>query len=123
VQLNSEPPLPHADIVSLLATGTTTSELAGSADALASRAAMLAVKQLYQKVFKRNAAPPPEETQKADSGSMLDRFDVELGALSNRSSGQDVKARFKVTDQVYLIGDIGVDGNFTGSLKYLIRFR
>lgn len=121
VQLSSEPPLPHADIVSLLATGTTTSELAGSADALASRAAMLAVTQLYHKIFKRNAAPPPEE--KADSGSVMDRFDVELGALSNRSSGQDVKARFKVTDQVYLLGDIGVDGNFTGSLKYLIRFR
>ena len=123
VQLNSEPPLPHADIVSLLATGTTTGELAGSADALASRAAMLAVKQLYQKVFKRGAAPPPDSTTKADTGSMLDRFDVELGALSNRSSGQDVKARFKVTDQVYLMGDLGVDGNFTGSLKYLIRFR
>ncbi len=123
VQLNSEPPLPHADIVSLLATGTTTSELAGSADALASRAAMLAVKQLYQKVFKRGAAPPPDSAAKADTGSMLDRFDVELGALSNRSSGQDVKARFKVTDQVYLMGDLGVDGNFTGSLKYLIRFR
>ncbi len=123
VQLNSEPPLPHADIVSLLATGTTTGELAGSADALASRAAMLAVKQLYQKIFKRGAAPPPEDPKKTDSGSMLDRFDVELGALSNRSSGQDIKARFKMTDQVYLLGDIGVDGNFTGSLKYLIRFR
>ncbi|MGB8167318.1 MAG: translocation/assembly module TamB domain-containing protein [Chthoniobacteraceae bacterium] len=123
VQLNSEPPLPHADIVSLLATGTTTSELAGSADALASRAALLAVKQLYQKIFKRGAAPPPDDPKKTDSGSLLDRFDVELGALSNRSSGQDIKARFKVTDQVYLLGDIGVDGNFTGSLKYLIRFR
>lgn len=123
VQLNSEPPLPHADIVSLLATGTTTSELGGSADALATRAAMLAVKQLYQKIFKRGAAPPPDETAKEGSGSMMDRFDVELGALSNRSSGQDIKARFKMTDQVYLLGDIGVDGNFTGSLKYLIRFR
>jgi autotransporter translocation and assembly factor TamB len=122
VQLNSEPPLPHADIVSLLATGTTTSELAGSADALASRAAMLAVKQLYQKVFKRGSAPPAEE--KSDSGSFMDRFQVELGALSNRSGGgQDVKARYKFNDQVYLTGDIGVDGNFTGSLKYLIRFR
>jgi hypothetical protein len=54
----------------------------------------------------------------------MDRFQVELGALSNRSGGgQDVKARYKFNDQVYLTGDIGVDGNFTGSLKYLIRFR
>ena len=41
----AQPPLPHADIVSLLATGTTTAELGGNAEALASRAAMLAVKQ------------------------------------------------------------------------------
>ncbi|MEA3210064.1 MAG: translocation and assembly module TamB [Chthoniobacter sp.] len=122
VQLNSEPPLPHADIVSLLATGTTTSELAGSADALASRAAMLAVKQLYQKVFKRGAAPAVD-AKKSDTGAFMDRFQIELGALSNRSSGQDVKARFKVSDQIYVLGDIGVDGSFTGSLKYLIRFR
>jgi len=122
VQLSSEPPLPHGDIVSLLATGTTTSELGGSADALASRAAMLAVKQLYQKVFKKNAAPPPDEKQ--GSGSFADRFQVELGALSNRSGGgQEVKTRFRFNDQIYVIGDLGLDGNFTGSLRYLIRFR
>ena len=51
IALSSEPPLPHADIVSLLATGTTTAELGANAEALASRAAMLAVKQLYQKIL------------------------------------------------------------------------
>lgn len=122
VQLSSEPPLPHADIVSLLATGTTTSELAGSADALASRAAMLAVQQLYRKIFKRGAAPPPD-TKQASAGSIRDRFDLELGALDNRGGGQEVTARYKVNDQTYVLGEIGVDGSFTGSLKYLIRFR
>lgn len=119
VSFSSEPPLAHADIVSLLATGTTTAELTGSADALASRAAMLAIQQLYQKMFKKNA-PPPEKT---DSGSLMDRFQIELGSVDNRSSRQEVSARFKVNDQIYLLGDIGVDGNFTGSLKYLLRFR
>ena len=122
IQLNSEPPLPYADIVSLLATGTTVGELGGSADVLASRAAMLAVQQIYRKIFRRNAALPPDET-KADAGRFRDRFQVELGVIDNRSGGQAVNTRFRFTDNLYFLGDIGVGGSFTGSLKYLIRFR
>ncbi|MCE9608758.1 MAG: translocation/assembly module TamB domain-containing protein [Chthoniobacter sp.] len=122
IQLNSEPPLPYGDIVSLLATGTTIGELGGSADVLASRAAMLAVQQLYRKAFKRGAAPPADE-KKEDAGKFMDRFQVELGALDNRSGGQEVNTRFRMTDNLYFLGDIGVGGRFTGSVKYLIRFR
>jgi hypothetical protein len=121
IQLSSEPPLPYSDIVSLLATGTTTSELGGNAGALASRAAMLAVQELYRKVFHRSAAPAPEK--EASTGSVLDRFQIELGALDNRTGGQQVMSRFKISDQLYLMGDLGNGGRFTGSLKYLIRFR
>ncbi len=122
ISLSSEPPLPHADIVSLLATGTTTAELGANAEALASRAAMLAVKQLYQKMFKRGTPPPPTTLKTAD-GNLLDRFQMELGSTDNRSGRQEVVTRFKINDQFYLIGDAGVDGQFTGRLKYLIRFR
>lgn len=122
ISLSSEPPLPHADIVSLLATGTTTAELGANAEALASRAAMLAVKQLYQKMFKRGTPPPPTAAKTAD-GSLLDRFQMELGSTDNRSGRQQVITRFKINDALYLIGDAGVDGQFTGRLKYLIRFR
>lgn len=122
ISLSSEPPLPHADIVSLLATGTTTAELGANAEALASRAAMLAVKQLYQKMFKRGTPPPPTTAKTAD-GSLLDRFQMELGSTDNRSGRQQMITRFKINDQLYLIGDAGVDGQFTGRLKYLIRFR
>jgi TamB, inner membrane protein subunit of TAM complex len=122
ISLTSEPPLPHADIVSLLATGTTTAELGGNAEALASRAAMLAVKQLYQKLFKRGTPPPPTKANTED-GNLMDRFQMELGGTDNRTGGQQVITRFKVNDQLYLIGDAGVDGQFTGRLKYLIRFR
>ncbi len=121
VELTSDPPLPHADIVSLLATGTTTSELAGSADVLASRAAMLAVQSLYRKMFRRGPAPAPAE--KTDSGSFMDRFQIELGAVDNRTGGREINTRFKINDQYYLIGDLNTDGSFTGRLKYLIRFR
>ncbi len=121
IQLNSEPPLPYADIVSLLATGVTASELSGNADVLASKAAMLAVQQLYRKIFLRKKAPPAAK-EPAD-GDFLDRFQIELGALDNRTGSQQVISRVRLTDQLYLIGDIGTEGGFTGRLKYLIRFR
>ena len=54
---------------------------------------------------------------------MLDRLQMELGPTDNRSGRQQVITRFKINDQLYLIGDAGVDGQFTGRLKYLIRFR
>lgn len=120
VQLSSEPPLPHSDIVSLLATGVTASELSGNADVLASKAAMLAVQQLYRKIFHRGAAP---QVDQSGDGDFLDRFQLELGALDNRTGSQEVTARVRLTDQLYLIGDLGTEGDFTGRLKYLIRFR
>ena len=121
ISLSSEPPLPNADIVSLLATGTTSAELGANSEALASRAAMLAIKQFYQKVFKRGTAPPPAPAKNDEN--FLDRFQMDLGATDNRSGRQEVVTRFKINDQLYLIGDAGVDGQFTGRLKYLIRFR
>ncbi len=122
IQLSSEPPLQYSDIVSLLATGTTTSELTGNADVLASKAAMLAVQQLYHKIFLKGKAPAVDK-DKSSNGNFVDRFQIELGALDNRTGGQQVISRVRLTDQLYLIGDLGTEGGFTGSLKYLIRFR
>ncbi|HMT13761.1 MAG TPA: alcohol dehydrogenase catalytic domain-containing protein, partial [Aestuariivirga sp.] len=45
---------------------------------------------------------------------------IELGALDNRTGSQQVTSRVRLTDQLYLIGDIGTEGGFTGRLKYLI---
>lgn len=115
VSLTSEPPLPQAEIVSLLATGTTTGELTGKADVLAGRAAVLVFQQLYRKIFKKKE--PSEEE------SLLDRFELEMGSVDSRSGKQEVTARFKLGDQFYLIGELDVTGNFTGRLKYLLRFR
>jgi autotransporter translocation and assembly factor TamB len=121
VEFTSEPPLPHADIVSLLATGTTTSELAGSADVLASRAAMLAVQSLYRKVFTRGASKAQPQEKKDDN--FMDRFQLELGAVDNRTGARDITTRFKFDEHTYFVGDIDTQGRYTGSLKYLLRFR
>ncbi|MDB6175253.1 MAG: hypothetical protein JWL59_4564 [Chthoniobacteraceae bacterium] len=115
VTLTSEPPLQQTDIVSLLATGATASELTDNPDVLAGRAAVLVFQQLYRKVFKKRE---PTEQQ-----LLTDRFDLDVGAVDNRTGRQEIAARFKLNEQLYLIGDIDVTGNFTGRLRYLLRFR
>lgn len=115
VSLTSEPPLSQADIVSLLATGTTTSELTGNSDVLAGRAAVLVFQQLYRKIFKKRE--PSEER------SLFDRINLDVGSVDNRTGRQEVSARFELGEQLYLIGELDVTGNFTGRLKYLLRYR
>jgi len=115
LSLTSEPPLPQQDILSLLATGATSSELTGKNDVLASRAAVLLFQQLYRKIFKQK--DPSENVP------LLDRFNVEVGAVDSRTGREEVAATFKLGDQIYLVGDIDVTGAFTGRVKYLLRFR
>jgi hypothetical protein len=111
----SEPPLPQEEIISLIATGATRSELSGRGNVLAGRAAMLLVQQLYRKIFKKG-----EPTQ---SNEIFNRLDLDVGAVDPRTGRQQVSARFKIGDQFVLMGDVGVGGDYRGMLKYLIRFR
>ena len=111
----SEPPLPQEEIISLLATGTTREELMGGGNVLAGRALMLLGQQLYQKVFKKG--------QRTTTNSAFDRLDVDVGTVDPRTGQQTATARYRVTDQVRVIGEIGVQGDFRGTVKYLIRFR
>ena len=111
---NSEPPLPQEDIISLLSTGTTREQLSGNNNALAGRAAMLLVQQLYRKVFKKGQA--------TQSNSVFDRFDLDVGTVDPRTGQQQATARFKINNQFVLVGDVGVSGDYKGMVKYLIRF-
>lgn len=112
----SEPPLPQEEIISLLATGTTREELASGGNVLAGRALMLLGQQLYQKVFKRG--------QEADNtNNFFDRLQVDVGGVDPRTGQQTAVARYRATDHVQIIGEIGVEGDFRGTVKYLIRFR
>jgi autotransporter translocation and assembly factor TamB len=111
----SEPPLPQEEIISLLATGTTRQELTGGNGVLAGRAAMLLVQQLYVKIFKKG--------QTAQSNSVFDRLDLDVGQVDPRTGQRRATARFKINDQFVLLGDLEVGGDFRGMVKYLIRFR
>jgi autotransporter translocation and assembly factor TamB len=111
----SEPPLPQEEIISLLATGTTREELLGGNNVLAGRAAMLLVQQLYRKVFKKG--------ETAQSGSVFDRLQLDVGNVDPRTGQQTASARFKLNEKFVLIGDLAVGGDFRGIVKYLIRFK
>ena len=110
----SEPPLAQEEIISLIATGATRQELS-SGNVLAGRAAMLLVQQLYRKVFKKG-----EPTQ---SNTAFNRLDLQLGTVDPRTGQQQATVRFKISDRFVFTGDVGVQGDFRGKLKYLIRFR
>ncbi len=112
---NSEPPLPQEEIISLLATGVTRGELKGSNNMIAGRAALVLVKQLYRKIFKKSGT--------TTNDSVFNRLDVEFGNVDPRTGQQTATARFKVNNNVVLIGDVGVGGDFRGLVKYVIRFR
>ena len=112
---SSEPPLPQEEIISLLATGTTREELTGGGNVLASRAVLLLGKELYRKIFKKGNEPPRTD-------SIFNRLDVQFGNTDPRTGEQTATARYKVSEHIVLIGDLGVQGGFRGLVKYLIRF-
>jgi len=112
---NSEPPLPQEEIISLLATGVTREELTGSGNVLAGRAGLLLVKQLYRKIFKKGAP--------TQNDSIFNRLDVEFGNVDPRTGQQSATAKFKVNENIVLVGDLEVGGDYRGLVKYLIRFR
>ena len=110
----SEPPLPQEEIIALLGTGATAEELTGRGDVLAGRAAVLVFQKIYPKIFKQK----PQ-----DSESFLTRFELDPGTVDPRTGRQEVSARFKISDQFYLIGDIDQEGGVRGRVGYLFRFK
>lgn len=120
LDLESEPPLPQQEILSLLTTGSLTGEIGANNTALATRAAILVVKQWYKKIFKKNA-PMEEENKNGDS--ILDRFEVDFGAVDPKTGRNETTAQVRLTDKFYLIGDLEMGGGYSGRVKYLLRFK
>ena len=94
-----------------------TRENLSSGNVLASRALLLLGKELYRKIFKKN------DDEKPKSDSIFNRLSIEYSGADPRTGEQSATAKYKVSDHVILIGDIGVAGGFRGIVKYVIRFR
>ena len=64
VTFSSDPPATQEQIVSLLATGATPDELTGNAQALAGKATLLVLQDLYRRTFpkKQSAREEPKST-------------------------------------------------------------
>ncbi len=114
VTFTSNPPLPPEDIVALLSTGATAKELTGGTDVIAGRAALLLLQQLYQRFFPAK----PGETD-----SFRDKFDLEVGAIDPKTGKQSLSARYRLTPAFHLIGDLDVNGDFRGRLRYVLRLK
>lgn len=112
----SDPPLPQAEVVSLLATGMTTDQLSRDPNALAGRAAFLVLQNAYNRIFRRNKPP-------ATNDSFLSRIQFDVGITDPKTGKQSTTIRIPLSDQVALMGGLDVGGNFRGSVKYLIRFK
>ena len=112
----SDPPLPQAEVVSLLATGLTTSELTRDPNALAGRAAILVFQRAYNSLFRRNKPP-------AEHDSFLSRIRFDIGVTDPKTGRQATALGIPLSENVVLMGGIDVGGNFQGQVKYLIRFK
>lgn len=119
IVFSSEPPLAQEQIVSLLATGSTTDELTGNSEALAGKATLLVVQDLYRRTFKKKGSSRAEEPKE----TLADKVNLDLGNTDPKTGKQEVSARFKFSDQVSFIGELGLEGDIQGRLRYLLRFR
>lgn len=116
----SEPPLPQEEVIALLATGATTSEFAQNDQALAGRATMLLLQDLYHKLFKRRTPPP---TQPGEGEPFVDRFQLDIGSVDPRTGRQEVGGRFRLTDQFEVGAGLDAAGDVRVQLQYLLRFQ
>lgn len=112
----SDPPLPQAEIVSLLATGMTTTELTRDPNAIAGRAALLLFQRTYNSLFRRNRPPPEKE-------DFLSRIRFDIGVTDPKTGRQATSLGIPLSENVVLMGGLDVGGNFQGQIKYLIRFK
>ncbi len=116
VRFSSQPPLPQTDIVSLIATGVTSQDIAGNPSVLAGRAAILLFQKIQRSVF-------PSKNPSQQKTNVLSDVDINLGEIDAKTGRQSATVRFPLTDNFSLFGGVDVQGDFRGQVKYLIRFK
>ncbi len=116
VRFSSQPPLPQTDIVSLIATGVTSQDIAGNPSVLAGRAAVL----LFQKIS-RSLFPPKDPSERKKT--VLNDIDFAFGEIDPKTGRQSATVRFPLSKNFSLFGGVDVQGDFRGQVKYLIRFK
>jgi hypothetical protein len=63
------------------------------------------------------------DSSNKESFSALRRFNLDLSAINNRTGQQETQLSYRIRDDLFLIGEIGANGDFAGRVRYLLRFR
>ena len=115
VLTTSSPPLPESEIMTLLATGTTTSGITDPQAAM-TRGAQLLIEELRRGRIRYARRLQPLL-------KVLDRVDFQIGE-QNRFSGQKMNsATINLDDNWLLSAGMGEQGHSRVTLMYLLRFR
>ncbi len=113
--LTSEPPLPESEIMTLLATGTTTSGLEDS-QAASSRAMQLVVEEMRKGRF-------PLGKQLRPVLGLLDNVDFSLAESDPYDSDSYTSATLKLSEKWFLSGGMGAEGDQRVLAIWRLRFR
>ena len=113
--ITSDPPLPESEAVSLLATGLKASDLDNS-NAIAGDAVLLLIDKLRRKY---GSGTPLERRP----GDLQDMLSFKAGQIDPRTGNRAASATIEINENVSLLGNVDVDGNYRGLVKYIIRFK
>ena len=111
--LTSKPALDQTDILSLLTTGVLPSDSIDSPQVIAARATEAIAEDLSRSLFGVD--------RRTIEG--LGRVDVEFSRVNPRTGQQETRITRRLSEDWSVSGDIGTNGDFTGRLKFLHRFK
>ncbi len=114
--LTSIPPLPAEDIMTLLATGTTRSEMVGdeAGSVAATKAAELLLKNLRQKSNQADAEPTLLDL-------LEERTELEMGRVNQETGQQTFGGKIRLWRQLFFVGDVDAGSDYRALLKYVFR--
>ena len=112
--LTSDPPFPEEDIITLITTGSTRSELASTGGgAAAGKAALL----LFKTLKTSDASGEPGLLDELRS-----RTTFTTGTSDTRTGARTATGEIRVWEQLYVSVGADTSSNVRGILKYLFRF-
>jgi hypothetical protein len=110
----ADPPLPESEILSLLATGSTTRDL--GVETLTVKAIQLFIEELRRSRL-------PFGRQLGQLVDILDEVEIRVGADDPYTGRRLTSASVALTDRVLISVAIDEDGNTRALVMYLFRFR
>jgi hypothetical protein len=117
ITVSSDPPLPERDALTLLTTGILPGAFGTeSPQSMATRAASLLVQEFSDKFLEN-------PTSSRERFSALRRFNLEMGAINNRTGTQETRLTYRIQDNLFVIGEVGANGDFASRVRYVLRFR